>query len=183
LSFIHEVDERAERLAMSLIMAIRIRAPDVPARCRRLRARRRQRGNQVSVLSTIQALGHTLPGLPQRHPRWVFHVTPTAASWPNAAEGFVSTPTRRRLRRGMLQAATDPEQPIARCIHEHNATPEAIPMDQARRYPPRQARPAATTFRMSRCRRQPVGNYRYKSEIIDITSRQSRFDTFALCRF
>jgi hypothetical protein len=37
-----------------------------------------------------------------------------------------------------------------------------MPMDQARRYPPRQARLAATTFRINQCRRQPVENYRYK---------------------
>ena len=32
----------------------------------------------------------------ERHPRWVFHFTPTPASWINAVEGFFSTLTRQR---------------------------------------------------------------------------------------
>src|SRR5919202_1462865 len=35
------------------------------------------------------------------HPRWVFHFTPTSASWINAVEGFFSAITRRRIRRGV----------------------------------------------------------------------------------
>jgi hypothetical protein len=31
-----------------------------------------------------------------RHPRWVFHFTPTSGSWLNAVETFFSTLTRRR---------------------------------------------------------------------------------------
>jgi hypothetical protein len=27
----------------------------------------------------------------ERHPRWVFHFTPTSASWMNAVEGFFSS--------------------------------------------------------------------------------------------
>jgi transposase len=57
----------------------------------------------------------------QRHPRWVFHFTPTSASWINAVEGFFSALTRRRLRRGVFQSVTDLEQAIARYIREHNA--------------------------------------------------------------
>ena len=34
----------------------------------------------------------------ERHPRWVFHFTPTSASWINAVEGFFSALARRRLR-------------------------------------------------------------------------------------
>ncbi len=33
----------------------------------------------------------------ERHPRWVFHFTPTSASWINAVEGFFSALSRRRL--------------------------------------------------------------------------------------
>jgi DDE superfamily endonuclease len=35
-----------------------------------------------------------------RHPRWVFHFTPTSGSWLNAVENFFSALTRRRLKRG-----------------------------------------------------------------------------------
>jgi transposase len=58
----------------------------------------------------------------ERHPRWVFHFTPTSASWINAVEGFFSALTRRRLRRGVFQSVADLEQAIARTIREHNAT-------------------------------------------------------------
>src|SRR5258708_2447537 len=34
------------------------------------------------------------------HPRWMFHFTPTSASWLNAVEGFFSAITRRQIRRG-----------------------------------------------------------------------------------
>jgi hypothetical protein len=56
---VHEVHERAKRLAMSLTMANRIRATDVLARFSRLRARRRQRVSHASVRSTIQRFGST----------------------------------------------------------------------------------------------------------------------------
>ncbi len=58
----------------------------------------------------------------ERHPRWVFHLTPTSASWTNAVEGFFSALTRRRLRRGVFQSVADLEQAIARTIRKHNAT-------------------------------------------------------------
>jgi len=57
----------------------------------------------------------------ERHPRWVFHFTPTSASWINAVESFFSTLTRQRLRRGVFQCVADLEQAIARTIREHNA--------------------------------------------------------------
>ena len=56
---VREVHERAKRLIISLIIANRIRATDVLARFSRLRARRRQRVSQASVLSTIQRFGST----------------------------------------------------------------------------------------------------------------------------
>ena len=36
----------------------------------------------------------------ERHPRWVFHFTPTSASWLNAVEGFFAKLAKRRLKRG-----------------------------------------------------------------------------------
>jgi len=37
-----------------------------------------------------------------RHPRFVFHYTPTSASWLNAVEGFFAKLTKRRLKRGVF---------------------------------------------------------------------------------
>jgi hypothetical protein len=44
----------------------------------------------------------------ERHPRWVFHFTPTSCSWANAVEGFFATLTRRRLQRGAFHSLVDP---------------------------------------------------------------------------
>jgi transposase len=54
-----------------------------------------------------------------RHPRWTFHVTPTA-SWLNAVEGFFSALSRRRLRRGSFTGVVNLQAAIKRHIAEHN---------------------------------------------------------------
>ena len=56
------------------------------------------------------------------HPRWTFHFTPTSASWLNAVEGFFSTITRRKIRRGVFKSVADLEEAIARYIKQHNKT-------------------------------------------------------------
>ena len=58
------------------------------------------------------------------HPRWVFHFTPTSASWINAIEGFFSILTRRRLKRGVFRSVADLEDAIRRFIREHNGQPK-----------------------------------------------------------
>ena len=58
-----------------------------------------------------------------RHPRWMFHFTPTSASWINAVEGFFSALTRRRLRRGDFTSLVDLQAAINRYIAEHNDDP------------------------------------------------------------
>jgi transposase len=58
-----------------------------------------------------------------RHPRWVFHFTPTSASWLNAVEGFFSALTRRRLRRGDFISLVYLQGAIKRYIAEHNNDP------------------------------------------------------------
>jgi transposase len=59
-----------------------------------------------------------------RHPRWVFHFTPTSASWLNAVEGFFSILTRRRIRRGAFRSVVDLQAAINRYIREHNNDPK-----------------------------------------------------------
>jgi transposase len=58
-----------------------------------------------------------------RHPRWIFHFTPTSASWLNAVETFFSALTRRRLRRGDFASITDLQAAINRYIAQHNGSP------------------------------------------------------------
>ena len=56
------------------------------------------------------------------HPRWTFHFTPTSASWLNAVEGFFSTITRRKIRRGVFKSVADLQDAIKRYIKAHNKT-------------------------------------------------------------
>ena len=62
--------------------------------------------------------------LPARHPRFVFHFTPTSGSWLNAVETFFSALTRRRLKRGSFHSVVDLQAAIHRYIAEHNADPK-----------------------------------------------------------
>jgi transposase len=56
-----------------------------------------------------------------RHPRWVFHFTPTSASWLNAVEGFFAILTKRRLKRGVFRSLVDLQAAINRFLEDHNA--------------------------------------------------------------
>jgi len=60
----------------------------------------------------------------ERHPRWMFHFTPTSASWLNAVEGFFSVLTRKRLRRGVFKGVVDLQAAINRYLKEHNTDPK-----------------------------------------------------------
>jgi transposase len=59
-----------------------------------------------------------------RHPRWVFHFTPTSCSWLNAVETFFSRLTRRRLKRGVFHSIVDLQAAINRFVEVHNAEPK-----------------------------------------------------------
>src|ERR1700716_3593339 len=61
-----------------------------------------------------------------RHPRWIFHFTPTSASWLNAVEGFFAKLTKRRLKRGVFLSVIDLQAAINRFVVEHNAEPKAF---------------------------------------------------------
>ncbi len=66
-----------------------------------------------------------------RHPRWIFHYTPTSASWLNAVEGFFSTLTRKRLKRGVFRSVVDLQAAINRYIEEHNNDPKPFVWTQS----------------------------------------------------
>ena len=69
-----------------------------------------------------------------RHPRWVFHFTPTSGSWLNAVETFFPALTRRRIRRGSFHSIVDLQAAINRYIADHNHDPRPFtwtkPADQ-----------------------------------------------------
>ena len=59
-----------------------------------------------------------------RHPRFVFHYTPTSASWLNAVEGFFAKLTKRRLKRGAFCSIVDLQAAINRFLKETNDHPK-----------------------------------------------------------
>src|SRR5258707_431441 len=59
-----------------------------------------------------------------RHPRFVFHYTPTSCSWLNAVEGFFAKLSRRRLKRGVFRSVVDLQSAINRFVAETNADPK-----------------------------------------------------------
>jgi transposase len=59
-----------------------------------------------------------------RHPRWIFHFTPTSASWLNAVENFFSKMTRQRIRRGVFHSIADLQSAINAYLAEHNVNPK-----------------------------------------------------------
>ena len=58
------------------------------------------------------------------HPRWVFHFTPTSASWLNAVEGFFAKLTWQRLKRGVFKGIVDLQAAINRYLAETNDNPK-----------------------------------------------------------
>ncbi len=59
-----------------------------------------------------------------RHPRWIFHFTPTSCSWANAVEGFFAKLTKRRLKRGVFRSVFDLQCAINAFIKENNNDPK-----------------------------------------------------------
>jgi hypothetical protein len=74
------------------------------------------------------------------HPRWIFHFTPTSASWLNAVENFFSKMTRQRIRRGVFRPIVDLQTAINAYLADHNASPKPFVWTQPRRGHPGQAR-------------------------------------------
>src|SRR3982074_2139877 len=61
-----------------------------------------------------------------RHPRFVFHYTPTSASWLNAVEGFFAKLTRRRLKRGVFGSIVELQAAINRFLRETHDDPKTF---------------------------------------------------------
>jgi len=59
-----------------------------------------------------------------RHPRFIFHFTPTSCSWLNAVETFFATLTKRRLKRGVFRSVVDLQAAINRYLDEANHNPK-----------------------------------------------------------
>ena len=59
-----------------------------------------------------------------RHPRWVFHFTPTSCSWLNAVETFFAKLTKRRLKRGVFHSLVALQTAINHFVEAHNLDPK-----------------------------------------------------------
>ena len=59
-----------------------------------------------------------------RHPRFVFHFTPTSASWLNAVEGLFAKLTNRRLKRGVFRSIVELQHAINAFIADTNDNPK-----------------------------------------------------------
>ena len=59
----------------------------------------------------------------ENHPRFVFHFTPTSASWLNAVESFFAKLTKKRLKRGVFCSLQELKDAIHRFLDDTNANP------------------------------------------------------------
>jgi len=59
-----------------------------------------------------------------KHPRFVFHFTPTSASWLNAVEGFFANLAKKRLKRGVFRSLPELKDAIHRFLDDTNANPK-----------------------------------------------------------
>lgn len=66
----------------------------------------------------------------ERHPRVVFHFTPTSASWLNAVEGFLAKLTKQRLKRGVFRSDEELKATIHRFLSQTNQSPKPFTWTQ-----------------------------------------------------
>jgi hypothetical protein len=59
-----------------------------------------------------------------RHPRWIFHFTPTSALLAQRGREFLLQETRQRIRRGVFRSLADLQAAINAYLAEHNASPK-----------------------------------------------------------
>ena len=60
----------------------------------------------------------------ENHPRFVFHFTPTSASWLNAIESFFANLTKKRLKHGVFRSLQELKDAIHRFLDGTNANPK-----------------------------------------------------------
>jgi transposase len=58
-----------------------------------------------------------------RHPRWIFHFTPTSRSWLNAVETLFAKLARRHLKRGVFPSVVALQEAINGFVAAHNLYP------------------------------------------------------------
>ena len=59
-----------------------------------------------------------------RHPRWIFHFTPTSCSWLNAVETVFAKLAKRQLKRGVFPSVVALQEAINHFLAAHNRDPK-----------------------------------------------------------
>jgi transposase len=59
-----------------------------------------------------------------RHPRWIFHFTPTSCSWLNVVETVFAKLSKRRLKRGVFPSVVALQEAINGFVAAHNREPK-----------------------------------------------------------
>jgi transposase len=59
-----------------------------------------------------------------RHPRWIFHFTPTSCSWLNAVETVFAKLAKRQLKRGVFPSVVALQEAINQFLAPHNRDPK-----------------------------------------------------------
>ena len=59
-----------------------------------------------------------------RHPRWIFHFTPSSCSWLNAVETVFAKLAKRQLKRGVFPSVIALQETIQRFVAAHNREPQ-----------------------------------------------------------
>jgi transposase len=59
-----------------------------------------------------------------RHPRWIFHFTPTSCSWLNAVETVFAKLAKRQLKRGVFPSVVALQEAINHFLAAHNHDPK-----------------------------------------------------------
>jgi len=62
----------------------------------------------------------------ENHSRFVFHFTPTSASWLNAVESFFAKLTKKRLKRSVFRSLQELKDAIHRFLDDTNANPKTF---------------------------------------------------------
>jgi transposase len=67
-----------------------------------------------------------------KHPRFVFHFTPTSASWLNAVEGFFANLANKRLKRGVFRSLQELKMPSTASSTTPTQTQSPLPGQRTR---------------------------------------------------
>jgi transposase len=89
-----------------------------------------QRHRHQEFIRFLNTIGADVPKVLKwlaRHPRFIFHFTPTSASWINAAEGFFAELTKQRLKRVCFTPSSPCRRPSI--ASSSRPTPTRAPSD------------------------------------------------------